>query len=99
MTDFNLTHIFGEWSLIFDGWVILGVLAQAMFTARFAVQWWQSERAGESVIPLSFWIFSMAGGSLMLLYAIIRKDPVFIFGQLAGLAVYTRNLMLIHRAR
>ncbi len=99
MTDFNLTQLFGEWELVFDGWVILGVLAQAMFTARFAVQWWQSERAGTSVIPLSFWIFSLAGGSLMLLYAIIRKDPVFIFGQLAGLAVYSRNLMLIHRAR
>jgi lipid-A-disaccharide synthase-like uncharacterized protein len=95
----NLTQIFGEWRLVLDGWVVLGVLAQTMFTARFLVQWWQSERAGRSVVPLSFWIFSIAGGFLMLIYAVIRRDPVFIVGQLAGLAVYSRNLVLIQREK
>ena len=77
-------------------WVILGLGAQVMFGLRFIVQWLHSERAGRSVIPLSFWYFSVAGGILMLAYAIYRWDPVFMLGQGMGLLVYARNLVLIH---
>lgn len=55
-------------------WVILGLGAQVMFGLRFIVQWLHSERAGRSVIPLSFWYFSVAGGILMLAYAIYRHQ-------------------------
>jgi lipid-A-disaccharide synthase-like uncharacterized protein len=61
-----------------DWWVALGFLAQALFSARFLVQWIASERAGRSVIPLAFWLFSVGGGTLLLVYALYRKDPVFI---------------------
>ncbi|HQN19844.1 MAG TPA: lipid-A-disaccharide synthase N-terminal domain-containing protein [Syntrophobacteraceae bacterium] len=77
----------------------LGFVAQGLFTARFLVQWIASERAGRSVVPLAFWFLSVAGGGLLLLYAIFRKDPVFIAGQGAGLVVYLRNLYLIYRER
>jgi lipid-A-disaccharide synthase-like uncharacterized protein len=77
----------------------LGFVAQGLFTARFLVQWIASERAGRSVVPLAFWFLSVAGGGLLLLYAIFRKDPVFIAGQAAGLVVYLRNLYLIYRER
>jgi lipid-A-disaccharide synthase-like uncharacterized protein len=83
----------------FDLWVALGFLAQGMFTMRFVVQWLASERAGKSVIPLAFWFFSMAGGLMLLVYAIQRRDPVFIAGQSLGLLVYVRNLMLIRREK
>ena len=83
----------------FDLWVALGFLAQGMFTMRFVVQWLASERAGKSVIPLAFWFFSMAGGMMLLVYAIQRRDPVFIAGQSLGLLVYVRNLMLIRREK
>ncbi len=83
----------------FDLWVALGFLAQGMFTMRFVVQWLASERAGKSVIPLAFWFFSMAGGLMLLVYAIQRRDPVFIAGQALGLLVYVRNLMLIRREK
>jgi len=79
----------------FDAWVILGFVAQAMFTARFLVQWIATERARASVIPISFWFFSVAGGFLLLIYALYRKDPVFIAGQAFGLIVYLRNLYFI----
>jgi len=79
----------------FDGWVILGFFAQICFTMRFVVQWIASERAKRSVMPVAFWFFSLAGGSLLLVYAIARKDPVFIAGQGLGLIVYVRNLWLI----
>ena len=82
-----------------DWWVLLGFLAQAMFTARFVVQWIASERVGHSVIPLAFWLFSIAGGLLLLIYALQRKDPVFIAGQSFGVFVYLRNLYFVLRDR
>ena len=82
-----------------DWWVALGFLAQALFTARFLVQWIASERAGHSVIPLAFWLFSIGGGLLLLVYALYRKDPVFIAGQAFGVFVYLRNLYFVMRDR
>src|ERR1700753_4038553 len=79
----------------FDGWVILGFVAQAFFTMRFVVQWIASERARRSVVPGAFWFFSVGGGSLLLVYALYRRDPVFIAGQALGLIVYIRNLYFI----
>jgi lipid-A-disaccharide synthase-like uncharacterized protein len=82
-----------------DWWVLLGFAAQAMFTMRFLVQWIASERAGQSVIPLAFWYFSLLGGTLLLVYALYRKDPVFIAGQAFGVFVYLRNLYFVLRDR
>jgi lipid-A-disaccharide synthase-like uncharacterized protein len=82
-----------------DGWAMLGFLAQALFSARFLVQWIASERAGRSVIPIAFWWFSIGGGFLLFLYALYRKDPVFIAGQGVGLFIYARNVMFVLRER
>jgi len=78
-------------------WLTVGFLGQAFFSARFLVQWIASERKKESVIPISFWFFSIGGGLTLLIYASCRLDPVFILGQGAGLFVYLRNLYLIRR--
>jgi len=83
----------------FNLWVVFGFVAQAMFTARFLVQWIASERARKSVVPVAFWLFSMVGGALLLAYAIHRRDPVFIIGQATGLLIYSRNLYLIGAER
>ena len=80
-------------------WVAVGFLGQAMFSLRFVVQWLSSERLGRSHIPVAFWYFSMAGGVILLIYAIHRHDPVFTVGQGAGLFIYARNLHLILRER
>ena len=77
----------------------IGLLAQAMFSARFLVQWVVSERRGESVVPLAFWYFSLAGGLMLFTYALLRKDIVIMLGQGGGILVYSRNLWLIHRKR
>lgn len=79
--------------------LIMGFIGQAFFSMRFLVQWMASERAGKSVIPLSFWIFSIIGSFFLLIYAIYRKDPVFILGQAPNLFIYTRNLYLIKKER
>ena len=78
-------------------WVAVGFLGQAFFSARFLVQWIASERKKESVVPTQFWFFSIGGGLVLLMYAIYRRDPVFILGQGAGLFVYARNLYFIYR--
>ena len=80
-------------------WLILGFTAQFMFASRFLVQWIASERAGHSIIPVSFWFLSIAGGGLLLVYAIWRRDPVFILGQATGIFIYSRNLIMINRDR
>lgn len=80
-----------------DWWILLGFLAQALFTMRFVVQWIASERAGRSVVPMAFWLFSIGGGVLLLVYALYRKDPVFIAGQAFGVFVYLRNLFFVLR--
>lgn len=79
----------------FDAWVVLGFVAQAFFTMRFVVQWIASERARKSVMPVAFWFFSVGGGALLLVYALYRRDPVFIAGQALGLVVYLRNVYFI----
>jgi len=76
-----------------------GFCAQGMFTMRFVVQWIASERAGRSVIPMAFWYLSLAGGAMLLTYAIYRLDPVFILGQSFGVVIYTRNVWFRWRER
>src|SRR5665213_3313698 len=77
--------------------ILIGYVAQALFAMRFVVQWIASERAGRSVVPTAFWVFSIGGGIMLLAYAIYRKDPVFIIGQAFGVFVYLRNLQFVLR--
>jgi lipid-A-disaccharide synthase-like uncharacterized protein len=79
--------------------MLIGFLAQGLFTGRFVVQWFKSEIVGKSIIPIAFWYFSVGGGIILLAYAIHQRDPVFIAGQGGGLIVYARNLFLIFRER
>ncbi len=83
--------------MTWDMWFIIGFFGQMLFTMRFVVQWITSERRGKSVIPVSFWLFSLGGSVVLLSYAIHRLDPVFILGQSFGSVVYVRNLMLIRK--
>ena len=79
-------------------WLAVGFLGQALFSARFLVQWLVSERLRKSVIPVAFWHFSLAGGLTLLAYALYRQDPVFIVGQATGVFIYLRNLQLLRRS-
>ena len=83
-----------------ETWIlVLGVTGQALFFMRFLVQWISSEKQKKSVIPVAFWYFSIGGSTLLLAYAIIRKDPVFIVGQATGFLIYIRNLHFISREK
>jgi lipid-A-disaccharide synthase-like uncharacterized protein len=78
-------------------WLAVGFSGQALFSARFLVQWLASERQKRSVIPRAFWYLSIAGGVVLLLYAIHQRDAVFIVGQATGVFIYARNLFLLRR--
>jgi lipid-A-disaccharide synthase-like uncharacterized protein len=98
----DLSHAVGNYLhdvfiMNFDWWVVLGFIAQAFFTMRFLVQWIASEKIGHSVIPVAFWWCSIGGGLLLLVYALYRRDPVFIAGQGFGVFVYLRNLYFVLR--
>ncbi|RCK78557.1 MAG: Lipid-A-disaccharide synthase [Candidatus Ozemobacter sibiricus] len=80
-----------------DFWIIFGFVGQIMFFMRFLVQWIESERQKKSVIPISFWYFSLLGTLMLALYALHRNDPVFLVGQSMGFFIYVRNLMLIRK--
>jgi lipid-A-disaccharide synthase-like uncharacterized protein len=80
-------------------WLTVGFAGQALFSARFLVQWLHSERHGRCLIPTAFWYFSIGGGLTLLCYALYRRDPVFIAGQLTGLLIYGRNLHFLARER
>ncbi len=77
----------------------IGFLGQGLFASRFVFQWIYSEKKGESYIPLIFWYLSIFGGLGLLTYAIFRKDPVIISGQLFGIFIYLRNLILIYKKK
>ncbi|HEY3327964.1 MAG TPA: lipid-A-disaccharide synthase N-terminal domain-containing protein [Novimethylophilus sp.] len=80
-------------------WLAVGMIGQLMFTLRFVVQWIHSERHQKSVIPVSFWYYSLIGGITVLAYGFHKLEPVIILGQLPGTIVYSRNLILIYREK
>ena len=80
-------------------WLSVGFVGQACFFIRFFIQWISSERQKRVIIPIAFWYFSIAGGIILLTYAIYRRDPVFIFGQSTGIFIYLRNLYFSQKER
>lgn len=94
---YTILSLFGAKSGLDAAWLIVGLLGQLMFTARFIVQWVASEKAGRSVVPLTFWYFSIFGSVIVLAYGIHKLDPVIILGQLPGVFIYSRNIWLIRK--
>ena len=78
--------------------LFIGFIGQGLFASRFIFQWIYSEKKGESSIPIVFWYLSIFGGIGLLIYAVSRADPVIIVGQLFGIFIYLRNLILIYRS-
>lgn len=77
--------------------MVLGIIAQILFTLRFVYQWLYSEARQESILPLGFWLLSLAGSLLIFVYAIFRRDPVLFLGHLSGIVIYSRNIFLLKR--
>lgn len=98
-SDSILNYLYDVFVAKFDFWLAFGIVAQLLFTARFIVQWIASEKAGQSVMPLAFWFFSMAGGLMTLVYGLVKREPIIIMGQALAVFIYIRNLMLIFKKK
>lgn len=79
------------------GWHILGTLGGLIFYSRFYVQWYISEREGQSLLPEIFWHMSTAGSFALLIYAVATRSPLGVLSQSFNMVVYTRNLIHIWR--
>src|SRR5205814_10440784 len=84
-----------DWSYL----MVLGFVGNALFSMRFLDQWIASEKQGESVIPLSFWYWSIAGSVLMCVYFVFRSDPVGILAYLPNSLIYILQLVLVRIRR
>jgi lipid-A-disaccharide synthase-like uncharacterized protein len=80
-------------------WTVLGLTGNLMFTSRFVVQWYVSERLKKSVIPGNFWRLSFIGGVINLVYAVHIGAIPFILGSILPPVIAARNLMLIAKNR
>ncbi len=77
--------------------IVLGSIAQVIFTLRFVYQWMYSEKNKESSLPFGFWLLSLMGSIMILIYAVLRKDPVLLVGHLMGSAIYFRNILILRK--
>lgn len=90
---YNIQSLFANKD-ISSSLLIWGIIGQCVFTFRFIYQWLYSEKRQQSLLPIGFWIISITGSIMLLSYAIFRKDPVLFVGQLFGVVVYSRNILL-----
>ena len=82
-----------DWSYL----TALGFVGSFVFASRFVLQWIESERRRQSVIPRLFWHISIVGSLIMLLYFVLRRDPAGVIAYLPNSLIYIRNLQLIRR--
>ena len=72
--------------------LVIGFAGQFLMSVRFVYQLFHSVRAGQSILPSAFWLMSLSGSLMLLVYAIFRKDPVLLIAQSLTLIPYSRNL-------
>ncbi|MBI2214569.1 MAG: lipid-A-disaccharide synthase N-terminal domain-containing protein [Acidobacteria bacterium] len=76
---------------------MFGLAGNAVFSARFVVQWITSEKKKALVVPPIFWHLSFWGSLITLVYAFhVDKLPI-ILGYVALPFIYGRNLVLLKR--
>ncbi len=79
--------------------LIFGSAGQVIFALRFIYQFFYSAIRNESILPAGFWVMSLLGSSIIIIYAIFRLDPILILGQSFGFIAYTRNLMIAFKEK
>jgi lipid-A-disaccharide synthase-like uncharacterized protein len=82
-----------EWSV----WKVIGWLGNIVFSSRFLVQWYATEKKRHVVVPQAFWWLSLIGSLIFLCYSIHQRDSVFIFAYAFTWFPYIRNLIIHQR--
>lgn len=90
-------------TLVIDDWRTflypLGYLSALAFGARFIIQWLQSEKAHQSLVPRSFWTLSLLGNLLLMLHSFIQIQYPICLVQGGNLIISWRNLDLMQTRR
>jgi lipid-A-disaccharide synthase-like uncharacterized protein len=80
-------------------WKLIGYVGVLLFAGRWVVQVIATRKQGRPVVPRLFWIMSVLGSALLLLYFIWGKnDSVGVLSNLFPGAVAVYNLILDLRA-
>jgi lipid-A-disaccharide synthase-like uncharacterized protein len=80
-------------------WIkVVGFSGQALFAGRVLLQWIASERARRSVVPRGYWEISLAAAGLVLTYALLVNNFVFVLSTLPGALIAGRNLRIVRPA-
>ena len=79
--------------------IVFGTAGQFIFTFRFIYQWIYSSRKQVSALPPTFWVISLVGSCMIVIYGVLRHDPILILGQSFGFLSYIRNLMIGHKSQ
>ncbi len=96
--SFDMSSLLNHEGIV-DSLFIWGTVGQVIFSFRFVYQWLVAERLKKSVLPPGFWIISLSGSIMLIIYGVFRKDPVIILGQLFGTVIYARNLFIHYRTK
>ncbi len=81
------------------GWHIFGSVGGFIFSSRFWVQWWLAEQSKRSELGRVFWILSIAGTAISLVYFAHIRDYVSLFYNCFALIPYMRNLVLLRKIK
>ena len=77
--------------------ISMGITGQLLLNCRYLYQWYFSEKANESVLPLGFWVISAVASVFVVVYSIYRKEPVLLVAQSLGILVYLRNIIIYRK--
>lgn len=92
-----LGHYMGWFYADSSWWTAIGLLGNIMFSARFLVQWYVSEKSKKLVVPPLFWHLSFWGSIINLIYGLhVDKLPI-ILGYVFLPFINGRNLILLWR--
>ena len=78
-------------------WKVVGWIGLFLFSTRFYIQWWATEKHKRGVVPAAFWWISMAGSGCLLAYGVYQRDSVIILSYLFTWIPYARNLVIGYR--
>ena len=88
--------LFGiDWSV----WKVVGWIGNLVFSSRFIMQWYATEKRKQVVVPQGFWWLSLFGALTLLCYSVHQRDSVFIFAYAFSWIPYMRNLVIHRRSK
>ena len=94
--EYDINNLFDSDNI--ETWLlVMGSVAQVIFTLRFVYQWLYSEKHKTSTLPFGFWLLSLIGSLMILTYGFIRTDYILIAGHLMGSIIYTRNIIILKK--